>query len=323
MKVAVVGAGAVGSVVSYLLSSGGAEVFLYDDRKERVAEIQAKGVRLRGDMVGEVFPKARLPGEFTEPFDLIALACAAGPPAESLRPLSPYVHRETAYLSVQEGSAVDELRELVGDSRAGGALPWISAVESDGGEIEVEEFRSLVVGGVLPPSNAVFSELVEMADAVLPGKALLVGDLEREKWLRLRSAAAVSGLCAVLGGAPEEIRVEEEVDVLCREAAGECERLASSAGFELKALDSPWEDAVWRWIKPPLLRDLEAARKTEAYRLSGYLEGLARERGGSAPVHSALFSLIKEMETGRRRPGPDNIAELRRRIGEEKGMRLQ
>jgi len=323
MRVAVIGAGAMGSLVSYLLHAGGMEVVLYESREKREAEIRANGVRLRGAVAGRESLGVRSPGESASPFDFIILAVAAGAGGDALRPLSPFVHRDTLYLSLQEGSAVEELAQLVGDSRVGGAVALASAMETSTGEVEVEEFRSLVMGGFIPEGSPGFSPLVEAVNAVCPGKALLTTGLDKEIWRRLEAAAAVSGLCAVLGAVPEEIKGRDEVDALCREAAEECRRAAASTGPETFPPGSPWEDAVWRCLKPPMLRDLEAARGTEVEYLSGYIVGRSRARGRSAPVHSAMCSLVKEMESGRRRPGEGSLKELQRRVREERGMALQ
>jgi 2-dehydropantoate 2-reductase len=322
MKVAVISGGATGCLISCLLDAGGAEQVVYESRQDRLAEMRAKGIRLRGAIDWQGFPDVRSPGEPAGPFDFIILANPAGAAGAALRPLSPFVHRETVYLSMQEGSAVEDLAQLVGEYRTGGTVPRFSAVETSGGEVDVEELRSLSIGGFLSTRKDAFSPLVDAINAGYPGKAALSDDLGRDIWGRLEAAATVSALCGVLGGAPEEIRGMDGIDKLCSEAAGECRREAQADGLEMDPLSSPWEEAVWKWIKPPLLRDLEAGKKTEVDFLSGYIVRHARARGESAPVHSAFFSLIKEMEAGKRSPGEGSFKELRRRIEEERGMNL-
>lgn len=310
----------MGCIAAHLLQSGGMEVVLYERREGRVDDLAGGGIRLRGDLDVEEAVEVRKPGEPTRPFDFFVLAVPAGAEGEALRPLSPYVHRETVYLSAQEGSAVEELARLVGEERAGGAVSFVSAVESESGEVEVEEFRRLAVGSFLPGRESAFEPLVRAAQAALPGKVELTSDLEGEIWRRLESAAAVSGLCAALGAAPAEIAEREEARVLCREAAEEAAREAG--GGPATPEGSPWEEAVWRAVKPPLLRDLEAGRKSEIDCLSGRVVRQARSRGRAAPVHSAMLSLVREMESGRQKPGEAGFRELMRRVREEKGMSL-
>ncbi len=320
MRVAVIGAGAMGCAMAYLLQAGGMEVVLYERRRERVAEIAEKGIRLRGDLEAAEAFDVRLPGEPVEPFDFFVLAVPVGESGEAVRPLSPYVHRETLYLSLQEGSAVEGLALLVGEERAGGAVAEVSAVEL-GGVVEVEEFRRLVMGGFRPGQESGFAPLAQAVEKARPGGAMISGDLEGDMWRRLVSAAAVSGLCAVLGSPPLEIAGREEVRSLCLEAAGEAAALAAEKALALSP-ESPWEGAVWRTIQPPLLRDLEAGRRTEIDVLSGRIVKEAGKRKARASVHSAVASLVREMESGRRKPGEGAFKELVRRVREEKGMSL-
>jgi 2-dehydropantoate 2-reductase len=322
MRIAVIGAGAMGSLISYLLDAGGMEVVLYDSREERIADIREGGIRLRGEIEGQRSVEARGEGEPAPPFDVMITAAPAGDAAGLLRPISPFVHRDTLYLSLQEGSAVEELAQVVGAERTGAAFAWVSAALTPSGEVDVEEFRSMVIGPYLPGEGDELSSLVEVLKDETKGKAVLAGDLDREKWLRLSSAAAVSALCCVTGAPPEAIRGREDVDSVCREAARECMQVAVEQGIEPGTQNSPWEEAVWSKLKPPMLLALESGGSTEVEFLSGYIVERSRSSGRPPPFHSAMYSLVKEIEAGERRPGDGSFKELQRRIEEEKGMSL-
>jgi 2-dehydropantoate 2-reductase len=322
MRVAVIGAGAMGSLVSILLHESGADVVVYEKREERVAWLRENGVRSRGAVDGGFMPEIGIPGEAAAPYDLLVLAVGARDSGEALRPLSPYVHRDTIYLSLQEGSAVGELAGMVGGDRAFAAMAWVSATESPDGEVEVEGYRSLVLGCELPGNEARISGLAEALQASSPGAVSVTADLDKEIWRRLAAAAAVSAMCAVSGEVPDEARKIEAVDRLCGETSVECVSVAAADGVELTVPGSPWEEAIWRDIPPPLLRDIMAGRKTEAAFLSGYIDARARATGTRGPLNSAAASLLREIESGTRRPGDESVKELARRSEEEKGMSL-
>jgi 2-dehydropantoate 2-reductase len=322
MRVAVIGAGAMGSLASMLLGGSGAEVVVYERREERVAWLRENGIRVRGAVSGDLKPEIGMPGEAADPYDLILLAVGAGESGEALRPLSPCVHRDTIYLSLQEGSAVGELAGMVGGDRAFAAVAWVSAAEMPDGEVEVEGFRSLVLGGDLPGNEERVGVLAEALQTSSPAAVSIADDLDKEIWRRLAAAAAVSSICAVSDAVPVEARKIEGMDSLCGEIATECIGVAAAAGEELSVPGSPWEEAVWRDIAPPLLRDIRAGRKAESAYLNGYIDARARASGIRAPLNSAAYSVLREMEAGRRRPGVDSIKELKRRIEEERGMAL-
>jgi ketopantoate reductase len=180
----------------------------------------------------------------------------------------------------------------------------------------------MIIGECMPGEGGGLSRLVEALNDGAKGKAAFSDDLDGEKWLRLESAAAVSALCGVVGAPPEAILEREEVDAVCREAAQECMRVAASQGVESHPGGSPWEEAVWRKLEPPMLMALEGGRETEIEFLSGYIVECSRSSGRPASVHSAMYSLIREIESGERGPGDNSFKELQRRIEEEKGMSL-
>jgi 2-dehydropantoate 2-reductase len=322
MRVAVIGAGAMGSLVSFLLHAAGAEIVVYERRQERIDELRARGINVRGDVKGEAFPVIGLPGEDAEPYDLMVLAVRAGDTGDALRPLSPYVHRDTVYLSLQEGDAVSDLGEMVGEERAFAAIAWASAVEILGGDIEVEELRSLVLGGLSAKREVEIVRIAGMLGEACPCEVRLAQDLSLEIWRRLEAVAAVSGLCALSGLLPEEARKMDDLNEWCEEAAEECRKTAASTGLEISGTGSPWEDAVWRGVQPPLMHDIMADRGTEVAWLSGDIVEQARMAGIPVPVHNSILSLVREIESGRHRPGERSLRELKRRIAEEKGMTL-
>ncbi len=322
MRAAVVGTGAMGSLMSLLLDGAGMEVVVYERREERLAGIRMNGIRVRGVLGGEVAPRIGIAGEAAEPYDIMILAVSATETGDALRPLSPFVHRDTIYISMQDGNAVSVLAGLVGEERAFGALGWVSACETPAGEVEVEDCRSLVLGAFVPGREERLVHLVEVMEAACPGKARVTDDLEGEIWKRLEAAAAVSGLCTIAGTVPQEARALGDLDALCGDAAEECRQAASTIGRGPDTSISPWEDAVWGRLKPPMLRDIEAGRKTEAAWMNGRIVEQARAAGIAVPVQSAMLTLVKEMESGLRRPGEAALNELSRRIAEEQGMSL-
>jgi len=322
MRTAVIGAGAVGSLISYILDAGGMEVVLYERREERISEIRENGVRLQGRIEGGRGIEIKGVGEPEAPFDVIILAAPAGDAAELIRPVSPFVHRDTRYLSMQEGGTVEGLAEVVGGERAGAIIAGVSAVESASGAVEVEECRYLTIGAYVHGKDPYLTRFARALSDVAPQGAVLTDRLAVEVWGRLVSAAAVSALCGLAGAPPAEISEREDMDALCRDAADECRRIAGLESQELPPTGSPWEEAAWRKLKPPMLLALEAGMGTEIEFLSGYIVRHARSSGAAAPIHSAMYSLVKEMESGKLRPGEKALKELRRRIEEEKGMPL-
>ncbi|NPV58156.1 MAG: ketopantoate reductase family protein [Actinobacteria bacterium] len=323
MRAAVIGAGAMGSLAAFLLHSAGVEVVLYESREERRSLLRERGIVLRGAIEGGFAPEVGEAGKAEAPFDLMVLAVDAGQTGGALRPLSPFVHRDTAYLSLQDGFAAAELASLVGAERTLVALAWISAEELPSGEVEVEGIRALKLGCLAEEEGGWLEELSAALGRTCPCGVEAVPDVDAGTWSRLQGAAAVSGVCAVAGMAPLEARADGRLDVLCREAAEECRRSAAAVGVELPVQESPWDEAVWGALRPPMLKRVEAGEATEVAWMSGRIVEKARSTGLPVPVHGAIFTLVREIEGGRHRPGEAAARELERRAEEDRGMSLQ
>src|SRR6185295_4337568 len=100
MKIAVIGAGAMGSVIGGLLSKAGNEVTLVDVWKEAVDVINAKGLRINDDVV-----KVRAttsPAQVGQ-VDLVLVFVKCYHTEEAVRNASPLIGPETVVLSLQNG----------------------------------------------------------------------------------------------------------------------------------------------------------------------------------------------------------------------------
>ncbi len=323
MRVAVIGGGAMGSLAAYLLHRAGVEVVIYERREERSRRLREEGIVLRGAVEGHWAPVPVEEGTAPAAYDVMVLAVEAGMTGEALRPLSPFVHRDTRYLSLQEGFAAAELASLVGAERAIAALAWVSAEEAPTGVVEVEGLEALRLGWFGSEKARALADLSSAFAEVCPCEVEPAPDIDAVAWLRLQSAASVSGICAVAGSAPREARLDERLDKLCREATEECRAAASAVGVELPPQDSPWREAVWERLRPPMLRQALAGRATEVAWMSGRIVETARGSGVPVPVHGAMLTLLREIEGGRHRPGEAAVRELMRRVEENRGMSLQ
>lgn len=313
MRVAVIGGGAMGSIACYLFQPEN-ELVLFENDADRMEQISSAGIRLCGGIEARLSVTVESAPRAPQAFDLIILAVSGAYSAAALRPLSPFVHRDTVYVSLQDGSAVQELAAMVGPERAVACLPYVSAAFKRNGDVEVEELRRLVFGTQHSEAEVRMRRIL----GGLEGRPACVmsGDLAPSVRNRVRAAGPVSCLCSILGDAPEGVRGLKEVDSLCREAAAEW-----GLGLEGEDFD-PWAEAVWKRIEPPMLRDLEAGRRTEVDELGANLLPAALSSGRAAPVNRALISMVKEMEAGRMKPGEAAYRELRRRVSEERGMSL-
>ena len=109
MKIAVVGAGAMGSVYAGLLAAAGNEVWAIDTWKEHIDAIRAGGLRVEGASGDrtvrlDATTNASEPG----PCDLVIIATKADGVASAAASIGPLLHADTLVLTIQNGLGAAE-----------------------------------------------------------------------------------------------------------------------------------------------------------------------------------------------------------------------
>jgi 2-dehydropantoate 2-reductase len=207
-----------------------------------------------------------------------------------------------AIMTVQNGLGAEE-------AFAGrGSWPLISAVTFMSGtrhsDTEVEYILDTETW--LGPYGETAYELVEeVAALLLRGelKARAFRDLRPAQWSKLIFNATVNSVAALtdLPHDPhfaERGRVED-LGHLVYDLVAEGKRVAAAAGVELH--EDPWEMNVLATQRgsrhyPSMLEDVRAQRPTEVDQISGALVREAERLGVSAPLHRALWRLVKARE---------------------------
>lgn len=317
MRVAVLGGGAVGSVLSLLISPG-AEVVVYEADPARRDRLRSEGLILRGALDGTVEVELGEAGVPVEPFDLMLIAVPAQYTAEALRKVSPFVHRETRYISAQDGLVISELEGLVGAPRSASLTLWLSAGLSEDGSVEVEELReaALLVGEGFDPDAA--DTFTGTLSKYVKVRVLEGAEAQAELARRTAVSSVLNSLCAVANRCPALLREDEGARSMAERA---CREAVEALGIEGDDVD-PFRDGVWDRLMPPMSIHLARHGKTEVEYLSGEILRKGREKGMRLPVQRSLYTIVKEMEAGRVPAGEKAFRELFRRVEEDEGLGL-
>ena len=200
MRIAVVGAGSLGTVVGALLTRGGLDVCMVDANREHVAALNRVGARITGklDLVQPV--RALTPDGMEGVYDLVVYLVKAVYDAQALPRVLPHLGEGSALITLQNGVPEERVASFVGRERVlGGAVLWsaelvgpgVSQVTSDPGQMgyEIGELD----GGI--------TRRIEGVKAVLDhaGTAVVTDNLAGTRWSKLLFNVAASGVSAALG----------------------------------------------------------------------------------------------------------------------------
>ncbi len=303
MKILVVGAGAVGSLLAARWAASG-EVVELTARPDHAAAVRARGVEVQGTTPGTFRPTAlRRLADAQEP-EAVVLAVKTFDLVRTVGELGRRFPRVVPTLLPQNGLGVEAIVERsfrdagVADPRpflvrAVNSVPVTlvgpGVVRQAGtGEILL---RDPALGGVAAGATALFVALLGRAG--LPVR--LVTDLERELWRKALVNAAINPVTAlhrIPNGRLRESPYREEATGLLREA----QQAAAADGFEFS--DAEADEALARVVRATaenrssMLQDRDRGRPTEVDAISGEIARRARAHGVDLPRTRAVVDRL-------------------------------
>jgi 2-dehydropantoate 2-reductase len=297
MRIAVFGAGSVGSYFGGRLARAGAEVHLLA-RGAHLDALRERGLRVRsvrGDF--EVaLPATDDPAE-VGPVDVVLFCVKSYDTDVAARELSPLMHGETAILSLQNGVDNEEkIAAAVGSERVMGGVAFIFASVAEPGVIVDDGGPGSLVFGELDGSRrdrgARFLGLCE--EAGVPAE--LVPDIRARLWEKFAFICAQAGITACTRRPIGEIRAQPEAWMMFRRIVGEVVALAGAEGVELPDGANDRIAGFARSLEATsyssLYHDLVAGRRMELEALHGLVVRRAREHGLDAPMCEAVYALL-------------------------------
>lgn len=347
MRILVAGGGAVGGVVAEMFLSGGADVTISDTDRGHVQVVRGEGLRVRD---GE---ERRLEGAaMVEPqgleglFDVVFLAVKAPDTGDALRSISPHMHKDTFFISLQGGYLLDYISEMVEESRTMGGVATFISRKRGPGEVEVLSPGRLIVGELDGSDSPRLRELKELLPREKGPLFETTGNIQGHLWAHLHVSASLGTLGALLGSVTGEVVSQEALAEVISPLWSEVYGLTQKLELDLEDIEEGLEPAnlavdagtlsarlenivrgslLWREAEAysaSMIADLKSGRRTEVDFINGYILQKGRKAGIKTPFNYILLSLVKEMERGERIPGMNNLGELRRRFEEERSMGL-
>jgi 2-dehydropantoate 2-reductase len=300
VRACVVGAGVIGSLFAAHLATIG-EVLVLTRRDDHARALNDEGLRVSGrhDFTARVTAAtdpSRLPD-----FDVGIVATKATGLEEAAESLAGHFLRATM-MTVQNGLGAEEAMRRHGEWELVSAVTFMSGTKHSDTHVEYILDTPTWLG---PYGDTPFARAQEIAQLLVDSglKAEALPELLPAQWSKLIFNATVNGVSA-LTGLPHGAHFAAEGDDsdlghLVHGLVDEGKRVAAAAGVELH--DDPWEMNVLATQRgsahyPSMLEDVEARRPTEVELINGALVREAARCGVEAPLHTALYRLVKARE---------------------------
>jgi 2-dehydropantoate 2-reductase len=307
MRIAVLGAGAVGGYYGALLARAGHEVG-FVARGQTLDAIRARGVTVHSGLGDFTVPaRAESDPALIGEVELAIVAVKTYSNAEALPLLGPLAGGSTTLvLTVQNGvESAEEVAAVVGKARVLAGATYIGASVAAPGVVEhVGTARRIVFGEAFGPPGV--TARVSNLAAVLAGagvEAEAVDDCRVALWEKLIFLAPLAGMTAAsrlpIGPGWAEPAFREAT----ARAMAEVEAVARAEGVPVAA---DVRDQKLRYLDntPPAMRssmmmDVVAGRRTEVEALLGAVVRRGRARGVPTPVVETLYGVLKPVSGSR------------------------
>ena len=337
-RVAIVGAGAVGSWIGGNLPQAGFDVTLIDAWPEHVTAMQTAGLTLTEPGSTRRVPvKALHIGQvqslYRTPIDVAFICVKLYDTDWATTLIAPYLARSGYVVTLQNGLIEERIASIVGWGRTvgciGGGLSL--AVIGPGHVDRARQSRASAhavfhvgeVHGRITPRVRSLVAMLEHVDAAQP-----ITNLWGIRWTKLVANCMTSALCGVSGLPMRELFADPAGQKIMTQLAGEAIATGTALGFLIEDVfglaPAQWVaaaagDAAARVRASAALQnqtqglgatassgtaqDIGKKRRTEVDYMNGYVAARALEVGTQAPTHAAMATLVKNVEAGVVTPG--------------------
>ena len=315
MKIAIVGAGAIGAFLGAKLALSGEDVYLIA-RGAHLQAMQNHGVRVKspdGDF--EAHPTATDDYESVGPVDFVFLTVKAHSLTEIAPQIAPLLGPETVVVSAQngipwwyfqsqggpfDGTAIESvdpggvIAQAIDPSRIIGCIIYPSTVIVQPGVIEHIEGNRFSIGELDGTSSDRCKTLA--AALICAGlKAPIRSRIRHDLWVKLLGNVVFNPMSALTGATLEEMATHPETSAIARAVMTEADEVAEALGVRLPlTIDQRMDGAKKVGAhKTSMLQDLESGRPMELESVVGVVIELGEKLGLPMPHTRTLYSCTR------------------------------
>ena len=325
MRVAIYGAGSLGTILGAYISRAGVEIELINRNKAHVEALRTNGAQVVGTVQFCQKVIAYTPDELSGTYDILFLMTKQQHNAEVVAMLKEYLTPDGVLVTFQNGLPEMQIAEIIGEQRVlGCTVAWGATLQAPGvcELTSSPDALSFSLGAVSSCRNEHFAKVKELLE--------LMGHVDTEenflgtRWSKLLINAAFSGMSAVLGctfgeaaGCNKSRRV---VQALIKECIDVCAtsgiRIEPVQGKDIvKLLDYnnslkkafsffiiPIAIRKHAKLKASMLQDLEKGKLTEVDAINGAVSLCGKKVGCPTPMNDRVVEIIHNIEQGKMKP---------------------
>ena len=332
MNTLVVGAGALGGVITGRLLDAGAEVALATRDRASADQVLTGGVRITGvggDVMVDVNRVAPLSDYTGQSFDLVLLATKAQAAIELAPKLVPLLAPGGTLLPIQNGGVPRHLADQVGEEYVLGGLSNLGATMIAHGVYEQRNAGHLLIGELRGGNSERTTAVKQWLSQGISVRT--TRNLRGSMWSKLLLNCSVTTIGAILGRTMREyVQLPLGRDVF-EKTYSEALNVALALGEQPETMlvepippprtesgDTSQEYDGWFQqilenygdTKPSMLQDFERGRSTEIEFINGYVVGLGKQNGMNVGFNEVIVAIVKAIVGGDSHPSADHLSAI-------------
>jgi 2-dehydropantoate 2-reductase len=299
-RVCIIGCGSIGSLYAAHLARV-AEVWAFVRRDDHARALNEHGLRVSGRHEFQAHLRATNNPAALPPLDFGIVSCKATQTREALAPVA-HLFNNGAILSSQNGLGSEEVIAEIAQTYVMRGTTFMSGTRVTDTHVRYE-LDTATWMGPFEPTKTPFP-LVQEAAALINSsglKAVALEDARPAQWSKLIFNSSVNAVAA-LTELPHSFHFAQEKEFgdlghLLHALIDEGKRVAEGLGVKL--YEDPWEMnkiGAQTDHPPSMLYDIRHKLTTEIDFLGGAIAREADRAGIFAPLHTALYRLIKGKE---------------------------
>ena len=330
MRVAIYGAGSLGTILGAYISKAGEKIELINRNKAHVEALQSQGAKVVGTVEFTQPVVAYTPAEMSGEYDIIFLMTKQQHNAEVVEMLKGFLAADGVLVTFQNGLPEMQIADILGAERVLGCTVAWGATMQGPGVCELTSSPDALSFSL----GAITTERHKYFDAV---KALLekMGTVDVEKnfigtrWSKLLINASFSGMSAVLGCTFGEAAAPKPSRRIVQALIKECIDVCAAGGIRIEPVQGKdivklldYKGAVKKAIsffiipiairkhaklKASMLQDIEKGKLTEVDAINGAVSAYGRKVGCPTPMNDRVVDIIHRIEKGELTPSADNL----------------
>ena len=330
MRVAIYGAGSLGTILGAFISKAGVPIELINRNKAHVEALQTKGAQVVGTMNFNQPVVAYTPDHMSGTYDILFLMTKQQHNAEVVQMLKGFLASDGVLVTFQNGLPEMQIADVLGEERVlGCTVAWGATMQSPGVcELTSEpDALSFSLGAVSEKKSKHFAKVKELLEKM--GTVDVEENFLGTRWSKLLINAAFSGMSAVLGCTFGEAAGPKESRRIVQKLIKECIDVCQVGGIRIEPVQGKdivkllnYTNALKRVfsffiipiairkhakLKASMLQDLEKGKLTEVDAINGAVSEYGRKVGFPTPANDKVVEIIHRIERGELKPCFDNL----------------